>query len=106
MHRVARVGLIVILVAALVAVLGLPFLGTASNATEPAAPATDWGTGKLTPMTTAAYLCGLDEKTGRPTVKAFADRAAAATARKVAGGSLVGYAPSGDSMPDSKSIFA
>jgi thioredoxin 1 len=55
------------------------------------ASVTDWATAKLTPMTTATYLYGLDEKTGRPTIKAFADRAAAEAEQKAAGGSLIGY---------------
>lgn len=51
----------------------------------------DWATGKLTPMTDATYLYDFGEKTGRPTVKAFADRAAAEAEKKTAGGSLIGY---------------
>ena len=55
------------------------------------ASVTDWATGKLTLMTTAKYLSGLDEKSGRPTIKAFADRAAAEAEMKTSGGSLLGY---------------
>ena len=55
------------------------------------ASVTDWATAKLTPMTTAVYLYGLDEKSGRPTIKAFAERAAAETEQKTSGGSLLGY---------------
>ena len=55
------------------------------------ASVTDWATRKVTPMTTALYLYGLDEKTGRPTIKAFAERAAAEAERKTSGGSLIGY---------------
>ncbi|MBN2584500.1 MAG: thioredoxin fold domain-containing protein [Planctomycetes bacterium] len=55
------------------------------------ASVTDWTTGKLIPMATAVYLYGLEEKTGRPTIKAFADRVAAEAEQKTAGGSLVGY---------------
>ncbi len=58
---------------------------------EARASVTDWAGGKLVPMTGAVYLWGLEEKTGRPTIKAFADRTAAETARKAAGGSIVGY---------------
>ncbi|NLX60313.1 MAG: hypothetical protein GXY74_14650 [Phycisphaerae bacterium] len=51
----------------------------------------DWATGQLVPATAAIYLYGLEEKSGRPTIKAFADRATAEAERKAAGGSLVGY---------------
>jgi len=55
------------------------------------ASAIDWAGGKPAPMIAAIYLCGLDEKTGRPTIKAFAERGAAEAEQKVSGGSLVGY---------------
>jgi thioredoxin 1 len=55
------------------------------------ASVTDWATGRLTPMTTATYLYSIEEKTGRPTIKAFADRAAAEVEMKSSGGSLLGY---------------
>jgi len=51
----------------------------------------DHGSGKLTAATEAVYLYGLDGKTGRPWVRAFADRAAADAARGQLGGSLLGY---------------
>ena len=52
---------------------------------------TDWPTGKLLAATEAAYLYDLDEKTGRPQVKAFADKDSALTERRAAGGSLIGW---------------
>lgn len=59
--------------------------------TEKAAMIADSATGKMIPVTTAVYLYALQEKTGRPTVKAFAERAEAEKARQVEGGSLIGY---------------
>lgn len=59
--------------------------------TEKAATIVDAATGKMIPAATANYLCGMNEKTGRPTVKAFAARGEAEKARAVEGGSLVGY---------------
>ena len=53
---------------------------------------TDRATGKATPATTAIYLIGADEKTGRPTVKAFADRDAAAKERQASGGNIASWA--------------
>jgi len=53
---------------------------------------TDCASGKLVGATEAAYLYGLDAKTGRPWVKAFADRAGAVKERASAGGSVVGFA--------------
>jgi thioredoxin 1 len=52
---------------------------------------TDHATGKLTPAADAAYLYGLDGKTGRPWIRAFADSAAAGKERVASGGSIVGY---------------
>ena len=59
---------------------------------ENRASVTDWVTGKSIPMAAALYLYGLDEQTGRPTTKAFADRNAAEAERAVSGGSVIGYA--------------
>ncbi len=61
------------------------------EATEKAATIADASSGKTIPVTTATYLYGVEEKTGRPTVKAFANRAEAEKARSAEGGSLVGY---------------
>jgi thioredoxin 1 len=52
---------------------------------------TDWATRKLAPAVEAVYLYGVDEKTGRPTIKAFADRDAATKEMQAAGGSLIGW---------------
>ena len=52
----------------------------------------DWSTGKPVPATTAAYLRGLDGKTGRPWIKAFADRSTAIAERKASGGNVVSFA--------------
>jgi thioredoxin 1 len=52
---------------------------------------TDWTTGMVIPGTTGFYLYGLDDKTGRPTVKAFADKGAAIQERQATGGSIVGW---------------
>jgi len=52
---------------------------------------TDHVTGTLVPATEAIYLSGLEEQTGRPWVRAFADRQAAVKERAASGGSLVGF---------------
>jgi len=51
---------------------------------------TDWISGSLVPATTATYLYGMDAK-GRPTIKAFADREAAAKEQQAHPGNLVGW---------------
>jgi thioredoxin 1 len=51
---------------------------------------TDFTSGRLLPLPAAIYLTGLEEKTGRPWIKAFADRAAAAE-QKNSGGSLCDF---------------
>ncbi|MCU0872896.1 MAG: alkylmercury lyase family protein, partial [Pirellulaceae bacterium] len=61
------------------------------EATEQAATIADAATGKMIPAMAAIYLCGLEERTGRPAVKAFADRGEAEKARAAEGGSIVGY---------------
>ncbi len=53
---------------------------------------TDWASGAVVPAAQAAYLHGLDEQTGRPVVKAFADREGALKERAAAGGSIISYA--------------
>jgi len=50
---------------------------------------TGWATGKLIPATEAVFLYGLDEQTGRPTIRAYASKAAAVSARATLGGSVV-----------------
>ena len=60
---------------------------------------TDWVSGKPVPISQAAFLCGEDETTGRPWIKAFADREAAVAERTAAGGSILaleGTATEGD----------
>jgi thioredoxin 1 len=52
---------------------------------------TDWATGRLLPATEAVYLRGLEEKSGRPWVKAFATREAATAEMKSSGGSIVAW---------------
>jgi len=48
----------------------------------------DWASGKPTAAVTASYLYGMDAK-GRPTIKAFADKDAAAKEQQTSPGSLV-----------------
>jgi len=49
---------------------------------------TDFSTGKAIPSATAVYLYGADETTGRPMVKAFAQRDAAVKERQASGGNI------------------
>lgn len=53
---------------------------------------TDWASGKAVPLTDAAFLYGLNAKTGRPWTKAFADRAAAEKQCAAEGGSVLSLA--------------
>ena len=53
--------------------------------------ATDWAGGKIIPLADAVWLCGSDEKTGRPVIKAFADREAATKEMPSAGGSITNW---------------
>jgi thioredoxin 1 len=50
---------------------------------------TDWVAGRRVPLTDAAFLCGEDETTGRPWIRAFAARDAALTERATAGGNVL-----------------
>jgi thioredoxin 1 len=52
---------------------------------------TDWADGKMVPATEAVFLYGAEEKTGRPTVKAFAAREAAEKERQASGGNLLAW---------------
>jgi len=52
---------------------------------------TDWADGKTVPLTEAVFLYGADEKTGRPTIKAFAGREAAEKERQTSGGNLLAW---------------
>jgi len=51
----------------------------------------DWATGSPVPITEAAYVYGMDAKTGRPTIKAFSDKAAAEKERQANGGTVLGF---------------
>jgi hypothetical protein len=52
----------------------------------------DWATGGLVPITDAVYLYGLDTKTGRPTIKAFAAKDVAEKERQTSGGNVLDLA--------------
>ena len=52
---------------------------------------TDFVTGAAVPLASAVFLAVADEKSGRPTVKAFAERGAAEVAQKASGGSVLPY---------------
>jgi thiol-disulfide isomerase/thioredoxin len=60
--------------------------------TEKSAKVTDWATGKMIPALEAIYLYGLDEKNGRPVIRAFADQKTAKKEMSNTGGSLIAYA--------------
>ena len=51
----------------------------------------DWASGEAVTLSSAVFLYALDERTGRPDVKAFATREAALTERAASGGSIIGY---------------
>lgn len=51
----------------------------------------DWATGKPAAATEAVYLYGLDSKTGRPTIRAFADKKVADDEAKTSGGSVIAW---------------
>jgi thioredoxin 1 len=53
---------------------------------------TDWTTEQSVPATVAVFLCGQDETTGRPWIRAFADREAAVKERAVNGGNILALA--------------
>jgi thioredoxin 1 len=50
---------------------------------------TDYASGKIVAATDAAYLYGIDAKTGRPWIRAFADAASATKQRQASGGSII-----------------
>jgi len=52
----------------------------------------DWSTSNHVVAAQATYLYSLDEKSGRPVIKAFAARDAATKEMQAAGGSLIGWA--------------
>ncbi len=51
----------------------------------------DFAAGKPLPAADAVYLYGIDEKTRRPTIKAFADNAAAVGERQASGGNIISF---------------
>jgi len=53
---------------------------------------TDWATGKLVSASQAAFLHSLDEESGRPTIRAYASKADAFSARATAGGTVLDLA--------------
>jgi thioredoxin 1 len=53
---------------------------------------TDWTPGTQVPITEAAFLCGEDETTGKPWIKAFSGRDAAVVERGTAGGNVLALA--------------
>lgn len=63
-------------------------VGADARAEEAKVSVTDWASGKLIPATSATYLYGMDAK-GRPTIKAFADKAVASKEQQGNPGSLV-----------------
>jgi thioredoxin 1 len=62
------------------------------EATEASARVSDILSDGMLPVMSTVYLYGVDETTGRPWVRAFADRAAAEKDRTQSGGSIVSYA--------------
>jgi thioredoxin 1 len=65
-------------------------VGADPKAEEAKVSVTDWVSGSLIPATTASYLYGMDA-TGRPTTKAFADKAAAVKEQQASPGNLLGW---------------
>jgi thioredoxin 1 len=59
--------------------------------TERSAKVADWAGGSMTPALSATYLVAAEEKTGRPEIKAFADRPAAEKERAASGGVCLAY---------------
>ncbi len=65
---------------------------TDETKTHDNASVTDWSTGQRIPVKAATYLYGMDDA-GRPTIKAFADEAAAKEEQRRAGGNVLAWAP-------------
>ncbi len=65
-------------------------VGADPKAEEAKVSVTDWAGGKLVTANSATYLYGLDAK-GRPTIKAFADKAAAAKEQQTSPGNLLAW---------------
>src|ERR1035437_10219952 len=65
-------------------------VGADPKAEEAKVSVADWASGTLTPAASATYLYGMDAK-GRATVKAFADKEAAAKEQQSGGGNVVSW---------------
>lgn len=65
-------------------------VGADPKAEDAKVSVTDWATGKLTPAASAAYVYGMDAQ-GRPTVKAFAEKEAAASEQQATSGTVIGW---------------
>ena len=65
-------------------------VGADPKAEDAKVSVTDWAGGQLAAATTAVYLYGMDDK-GRPTIKAFADKAVAAKEQQTSPGNLVAW---------------
>jgi thioredoxin 1 len=65
-------------------------VGADLKAEEAKVSVTDWATGNLVTATGATYLYGMDTR-GRPTIKAFADREAAAREQAASPGNLLAW---------------
>ena len=65
-------------------------VGADLKAEEAKLSVTDWASGKLVAATAATYLYGMDAQ-GRPTLKAFADQAAATKAQQTSPGNLLAW---------------
>jgi thioredoxin 1 len=63
-------------------------VGADPKAEEAKVSVTDWAGGNLVAATAATYLYGMDAK-GRPTIKAFADKAAAVKEQQISPGNLL-----------------
>lgn len=63
-------------------------VGADAKAVDAKVSVTDWASGDLIPAATATYLYGMDAK-GRPTIKAFADKEAAAKEQQASPGNLL-----------------
>lgn len=69
----------------------LSSLTTDTLSVETNATVADWANGTMLPVQSAVYLYSFDEKTGRPVIKAFANRELAMTERAATDGSLLDY---------------
>jgi thioredoxin 1 len=65
-------------------------VGADAKAEEAKVQVTDWASGSLVAATTAHYLYGMDPK-GRPTIKAFAEKATGEKEQQASPGNLLGW---------------